>query len=52
MASNVEEMENKFNVVFDGMTEEVNKWAEDYAAAIGRNKNTIKEYVCRYGHDA
>ncbi|MDY4081143.1 MAG: hypothetical protein SOY97_05895 [Candidatus Metalachnospira sp.] len=45
MASNVEEMENKFNVVFDGMTEEVNKWAEDYAAAIGRNKNTIKEYL-------
>lgn len=45
MASDVEEMENKFNVVFQGMTDEVNKWAEDYANAIGRNSNTIKGYL-------
>lgn len=45
MASNVEEMENKFNVVFAGMTDEVNQWAEDFASAIGRNANTIKGYL-------
>ena len=45
MASNVEEMENKFNVVFAGMTDEVNQWAEDFASAIGRNSNTIKGYL-------
>ncbi|MFA9375596.1 MAG: hypothetical protein ACERKZ_02465 [Lachnotalea sp.] len=44
-ASNVQEMENKFNVVFDGMTKEVDSWASSYATAIGRNKNTIKEYL-------
>lgn len=44
-ASNVEEMENKFNVVFQGMTEEVDAWAANYAAAIGRNKNTIKGFL-------
>lgn len=45
LASNVQEMENKFNVVFQGMTEEVNAWAENFAAAIGRNSNTIKGYL-------
>lgn len=44
-ASDVEEMENKFNVVFQGMTEEVDEWAKDFASAIGRNKNTIKGYL-------
>ena len=44
-ASDVEEMENKFNVVFEGMSEEVDAWADDYATAIGRNKNNIKEYL-------
>ena len=38
-------MENKFNVVFQGMTEEVNAWAENFADSIGRNKNTIKGYL-------
>lgn len=45
MASNVEEMENKFNVVFQGMTDEVDSWATQYAGAIGRNKNAIKGYL-------
>lgn len=45
LASNVQEMENKFNVVFQGMTEEVNAWAENFAASIGRNSNTIKGYL-------
>lgn len=45
LASNVQEMENKFNVVFQGMTDEVNRWAENFAASIGRNANTIKGYL-------
>lgn len=45
MASATEEMENKFNTVFQGITDEVDKWAEDYADAVGRNKNAIKGYV-------
>ena len=44
-ASDVEEMENKFNVVFDGMTEEVDSWADTFSDAIGRNKNEIKTYL-------
>lgn len=44
-ASNVQEMENKFDVVFDNMRDEVDQWAEDFADAVGRNKNTIKTYL-------
>lgn len=44
-ASDVEEMENKFNVVFDGMTEEVDAWASKFSDSIGRNKNEIKTYL-------
>ncbi len=45
LASEVEEMENKFNVVFQGMENEVDAWAADFADAIGRNKNDIKSYL-------
>jgi zinc transporter ZupT len=45
MASNVQEVQNKFDVVFQGMTDDVEKWAEKYADSIGRNRNTIKEYL-------
>ena len=45
LASEVEEMENKFNVVFQGINEEVDAWAQNYADAIGRNKNDIKTYL-------
>ena len=44
-ASNVEEMENKFNTVFDNMADEVDKCAEEFANSVGRNKNTIKSYL-------
>lgn len=44
-ASSVQEMQNKFDVVFDGMTDEVEKWADDFSKAVGRNKNTIKTYL-------
>ena len=44
-ASNVQEMENKFDVVFDSLAEGVDKWAEEFADSVGRNKNTIKTYL-------
>lgn len=45
LASEVEEMENKFNVVFGNISEDVDAWAQSYADAIGRNKNDIKSYL-------
>ena len=45
LASEVEEMENKFNVVFGNISEDVDAWAQSYADAIGRNKNDIKTYL-------
>ena len=44
-ASDVQEMENKFDVVFDNIRDEVDQWAEEFADAVGRNKNTIKAYL-------
>lgn len=43
--SSIEEMQNKFDVVFGDMRNEVNKWAQEYSDAIGRNKNDIKTYL-------
>ena len=45
VASDVEEMQNKFDVVFQGMTDEVEDWAKTFADSIGRNKNDIKGYL-------
>lgn len=45
VASSIEEMQNKFDVVFGDMRNEVNKWAQEYSDAIGRNKNDIKAYL-------
>lgn len=45
LASQVEEMENKFDVVFGEIRDEVDAWAEDFADAVGRNKNDIKTYL-------
>lgn len=44
-ASNVEEMENKFNTVFGHLSDGVDQWAEDFAHSVRRNKNTIKTYL-------
>ena len=44
-ASDVQEMENKFGVVFGDLSTDVDAWATDFAGAIGRNKNTIKTYL-------
>ena len=45
VASSVKEMKNKFDVVFGNMRNEVDKWAQEYSDAIGRNKNDIKTYL-------
>lgn len=45
MASDVQEMENKFNVVFGNTSKDVNDWATNFATSIGRNKNGIKSYL-------
>lgn len=45
VASSIEEMQNKFDVVFGDMRNEVDKWAQEYSDAIGRNKNDIKIYL-------
>ena len=40
-----QEVQNKFDVVFGDMRDEVDKWAQEYSDAIGRNKNDIKTYL-------
>lgn len=45
LASEVQEMENKFDVVFDNLRDDVDAWCQDYADSIGRNKNDIKTYL-------
>ncbi len=42
LASDANEMNNKFNVVFGELGQEVDKWADEYGKAINRSKNTIK----------
>lgn len=48
-ASFVEEMENKFNVVFGSMSKDVDKWASDFGNSIGRTKTEIKNGVANLG---
>ena len=45
LASEAEEMQNKFNVVFQGMNDTVEDWARNYANSIGRSANDIKTYL-------
>ena len=45
VASSIKEMQNKFDVVFGNMRNEVDKWAQEYSDAIARNKNDIKTYL-------
>ncbi|MBO5032636.1 MAG: hypothetical protein J6D08_12265 [Lachnospiraceae bacterium] len=44
-ASDVEQMEQKFNVVFDNLSGQADEWAGNLANAIGRSKNSIKTYL-------
>ena len=45
VASSIEEMQNKFDVVFGDMRDEVDKWAQEYSDAMGRTKTDIKTYL-------
>lgn len=38
-------MQNKFDVVFQGMTEDVENWAKSYSDSIGRSTSAIKTYL-------
>lgn len=44
-ASDVEQMEQKFDVVFDSLSGQAAEWAENLADSIGRSKNAIKTYL-------
>jgi len=44
-ASDVEEMQGKFDVVFDGMQGSVTAWSEQQAKAMGRSKYEIQGYL-------
>ncbi len=44
-ASNLEQMEMKFNTVFGEMEKAADQWAGNFADSIGRSKTTIKTYM-------
>lgn len=48
MGAEVQEMQNKFDVVFKGVNKEAENWASTFANAVGRNKNTIKESMANF----
>ena len=45
MGADAEEMRNKYDVVFKGMTDTVDDWTENYSDAVGRSKFDIQESV-------
>lgn len=45
LASNVEQVQQKFDVVFDECAKGAEEWADSFSDAVGRNKNKIKEYM-------
>jgi len=44
-ASDVEELENKFSVVFAGIEESTNSWISNYANATARGEYATKEFI-------
>ena len=44
-ASDVEEMEYKFNIVFGKFASQAKKWAKNFGDAVNRSKYTIMEYM-------
>jgi len=44
IASAAEETQSKFNVVFRGMEDTMNKWAEGFASDVGRARQDIKAF--------
>ena len=49
LASNLEQVQQKFNVVYGGegskLANNAEQWAKQYADTVGRNTNTIKQYM-------
>jgi len=45
MAASAQEMQSKFDVVFDGMTDEVEDWATSYADLLGKSVFETKELL-------
>lgn len=49
LGSDAEEMLNKYNVVFDGMTQDVDDWAENFSKKVGRSKFDVQKAVSNLG---
>lgn len=45
IASDAEEIQSKFDVVFGSGAEKANQWAADYGQAVGRARQDIKKYA-------
>lgn len=47
-ASDATELQNKFNMVFRGMEEDANSWAETFAKTVGRSRFVVKESLASF----
>jgi len=47
-ASDATELQNKFNMVFRGMEDDANSWAETFAKTVGRSKFIVKESMASF----
>ena len=45
VASEAEETQSKFNVVFRGIEKDVDKWANEFSARVGRANKDIKKFI-------
>lgn len=45
LASDAQEVQNKFDVVFGSMKEDTEEWASSYASAVGRSRNDTKKFL-------
>jgi len=48
-ASDAEEIQGKFDVVFRGVADDVEKWAERFGNDVGRSTTTLKEFTSGIG---
>ncbi|KKN71735.1 hypothetical protein LCGC14_0418010 [marine sediment metagenome] len=48
-ASDAEEIQSKFNVVFRGIAEDVEKWADEFGESVGRSATSLKEFTSGIG---
>lgn len=45
LASEMEEIQNKFDVVFKGMEKDAEDWAEQFSKSVGRSRKDTKEFL-------